>query len=148
MIKRIELVLLPEEAANEEQYKSKIAAFLSCANNEISDFRLIKKSIDARSRQVKFRLFFDVAIGEKLPLPEGIEREYKNVANSKPVHIIGFGPAGMFAALRLIELGYKPVVFERGKDVRSRRRDLAAINKQGVVNENSNYCYGEDGAGT
>jgi hypothetical protein len=93
MIKRIELVLLPEEAANEEQYKSKISSFLSCANDEISDFRLIKKSIDARSRQVKYRLFFDVALGEKLPLPEGIERHYQNVSNSKPVHIIGFGPA-------------------------------------------------------
>lgn len=93
-------------------------------------------------------MFFDVAVGEKLPLPEGVERNYKNVSNSKPVHIIGFGPAGMFAALRLIELGYKPVVFERGKDVRSRRRDLAAINKQGFVNEDSNYCFGEGGAGT
>jgi len=148
MIKRIELVLLPEEAANEEQYKSKISSFISCAHDEITDFRLIKKSIDARSRQVKYRLFFDVALGEKLPLPQGIERNYRNVNNSKPIHIIGFGPAGMFAALRLIELGYKPVVFERGKDVRSRRRDLAAINKQGVVNENSNYCFGEGGAGT
>ncbi|MFM7015826.1 MAG: NAD(P)/FAD-dependent oxidoreductase [Bacteroidota bacterium] len=148
MIKRIELVLLPEEAANEEQYLNKIAQFISCAKEEITDFRLLKKSIDARSRQVKFRLFFDVALGEKLPAPEGIERDYKNVSNCQPVHIIGFGPAGMFAALRLIELGYKPVVFERGKDVRSRRRDLAAINKQGLVNENSNYCYGEGGAGT
>jgi len=148
MINRIELVLLPEEAANEEQYKSKISNFLSCTIDEITDFRLIKKSIDARSRQVKYRLFFEVAIGEKLPLPEGIDRDYKNVSTSKPIHIIGFGPAGMFAALRLIELGYKPVVFERGKDVRSRRRDLAAINKQGIVNENSNYCFGEGGAGT
>ena len=112
MINRIELVLLPEEAANEEQYKSKISNFLSCTNDEITDFRLIKKSIDARSRQVKYRLFFEVAIGEKLPLPEGIDRDYKNVSTSKPIHIIGFGPAGMFAALRLIELGYKPVVFE------------------------------------
>lgn len=148
MIKRIELVLLPEETANEEQYLKRIAKSIDCAQNEITDFRLVKKSIDARSRQVKYRLFFDIGLGEKLPELEGITREYKNVADCKPVHIIGFGPAGMFAALRLIELGYKPVVFERGKDVRSRRRDLAAINKQGIVNENSNYCFGEGGAGT
>ena len=105
MIKKIELVLLPEEVANEEQYKNKIASFLSCTHEQITDFRLLKKSIDARSRQVKFRLFFDVALGEKLPLPEGVERYYRNVSNSQPVHIIGFGPAGMFAALRLIEIG-------------------------------------------
>ncbi len=148
MINRIELVLLPEEAANEGQYLKKIAHSLNCNSDEIDEYRLLKKSIDARSRQVKYRLFFDVAVGEKLPLPIGIDRDYKNVSTSKPIHIIGFGPAGMFAALRLIELGYKPVVFERGKDVRSRRRDLAAINKQGIVNENSNYCYGEGGAGT
>jgi hypothetical protein len=148
MIKRIELVLLPEEAANKQQYLLKISKFLEVSHDEISEFRLIKKSIDARSRQVKIRMFFDVALGEKLPTPEGVERFYKNVKDSKPIHIIGFGPAGMFAALRLIELGFKPIVFERGKDVRSRRRDLAAINKEGFVNENSNYCSGEGGAGT
>lgn len=148
MIKQIELVLQPEEAARESDYKIFLARFIGVSETDITAFRLSKRSIDARSRQVKFRLFFDVALGESLPAGESFIRQYNNVSNSKPVIIIGFGPAGMFAALRLIESGYKPIVIERGKDVRSRRRDLAAINKQGFVNEDSNYCFGEGGAGT
>ena len=148
MIKQIELVLQPEEAARESDYKIYISRFLGVGESDITSFRLSKRSIDARSRQVKFRLFFDVALGESLPAGESFVRQYTNVSNAKPVIIIGFGPAGMFAALRLIESGFKPIVIERGKDVRSRRRDLAAINKQGFVNEDSNYCFGEGGAGT
>lgn len=148
MIKRVELTLRPEEAASKENYSKLIASKLSISENEITEFKLAKRSIDARSKQVKFNLYFDVSIGE--PLPEKISnfRYYANVSNEKEIHIVGFGPAGMFAALRCIELGYKPVVIERGKDVRSRRRDLAAINKEGVVNSESNYCFGEGGAGT
>src|SRR5690606_31843634 len=73
---------------------------------------------------------------------------YPNVSNSQPVIIVGAGPAGLFAALRLIELGLKPIILERGKDVRSRRRDIADINKKHIVNSDSNYCFGEGGAGT
>ena len=148
MIKQVELVLQPEEAARESDYKLFLSRFLGVNESDITSFRLSKRSIDARSRQVKYRLFFDVALGESLPAGESFVRIYNNVSNAKPVIIIGFGPAGMFAASRLIELGYKPIVIERGKDVRSRRRDLAAINKQGFVNEDSNYCFGEGGAGT
>jgi hypothetical protein len=148
MIKQVELVLQPEEAARESDYQLFLSRFLGVSESDITAFRLSKRSIDARSRQVKYRLFFEVALGEKLPSGETFVRIYNNVSNAKPIIIIGFGPAGMFAALRLIELGYKPIVIERGKDVRSRRRDLAAINKQGFVNEDSNYCFGEGGAGT
>lgn len=148
MLQRIELVLLPEEVAREQEFKSKIARQLRIAENEIRDFRLAKRSIDARSKQVKFRLFFDVALQEDLPPVEKEVRMLQDVRSKTPVLIVGAGPAGLFAAIQLIELGYKPILIERGKDVRQRRRDLALINKQGEVNPNSNYCFGEGGAGT
>lgn len=148
MLQRIELVLLPEEVAREQEFKSKIARQLRIAENEIRDFRLAKRSIDARSKQVKFRLFFDVALQEDLPSVAKEVRMLQDVRSKTPVLIVGAGPAGLFAAIQLIELGYKPILIERGKDVRQRRRDLALINKQGEVNPNSNYCFGEGGAGT
>ncbi len=148
MLQRVELLLLPEQAALEQQFPNYIAHYLQCRSDEIKGFRLVKRSIDARSRDVKIRLFFDVATNESLPTEINETRQYQNVNNAPPILIIGFGPAGMFAALRLVELGYKPIVIERGKDVRSRRRDLAVINREGIINEDSNYCFGEGGAGT
>ena len=151
MIKQLELVLLPEEAADQGKQLQQASALLTVPTSRILHLRLLKRSIDARSRQVKIRLLVEVFIDE-IPLPikksEDLFHFQKDVSQGIPVHIIGFGPAGMFAALRLIELGYKPIVIERGKDVRSRRRDLATLNKEGVVNPDSNYCFGEGGAGT
>jgi uncharacterized FAD-dependent dehydrogenase len=109
----------------------------------------LKRSIDARQKAIKINLkvaiYFqeDEFIEEKIQLPD-----YKNVSNSPEVIVVGAGPAGLFAALQLIELGLKPIVIERGKDVRGRRRDLKAINLEHIVNEDSNYCFGEGGAGT
>ncbi len=148
MIQRIELVLQPEEAASDAIIRKQLARALHVQESDIRDYRLMRRSIDARSKQVHFRLFFDVAIGEALPKNATHPREFKLVSNAEPVFIIGAGPAGLFAALRLLELGLKPVIIERGKDVRSRRRDLAAINRKGIVDPDSNYCFGEGGAGT
>lgn len=149
MSEKIELVLLPEEAARAEDYPMFIAARLRIKHPDELNIRLIKRSIDARSRQPRYRLIFEVSRKpETLPVIQGLQRQYRDVRNSEPVIIAGFGPAGMFAALSLIEAGYKPVIIERGKDVRNRRRDLAHINRKGMVNPDSNYCFGEGGAGT
>lgn len=115
--------------------------------SEIRAVNVIKRSLDARKKPIKVNLKFLAYINEE---PEKSISPFplKNVQNAKEVHIIGFGPAGMFAAIQLISLGFKPIIFERGKDVRARRRDLAKINKEQIVNPESNYCFGEGGAGT
>jgi uncharacterized FAD-dependent dehydrogenase len=97
---------------------------------------------------VKIIVLVDVFLGEDPGEAISYKKEYPNVSNSKMVIIVGSGPAGLFAGLRCVELGYKPIILERGKDVRERRRDLAAINKDHLVNPDSNYCFGEGGAGT
>ena len=141
----IQLSVLPEEAANNDFLKKLLAEELVTSNFE---FRIAKRSIDARRMPVTVNLKVELYLdGESIPqLTEA--KNYQNVDSSKPVIIVGFGPAGMFAALKLIEQGYKPIVLERGKDVRNRRKDLASINKDHIVNPESNYCFGEGGAGT
>lgn len=112
-----------------------------------NSWQLLKRSIDARGKQVKVQL--NIALyNDKTTHQTIIKPHYQQVKDQVEVHIIGAGPAGIFAALKLIELGIKPVLLERGKDVRARRRDLAAINKEHNVNSESNYCFGEGGAGT
>jgi len=108
---------------------------------------LKRRSIDARKNKVQVGLSGSVFIDE-IPVKDRYLIRRRNVNNADPVVIVGSGPAGMFAALRLIEHGIKPIIIERGKDVRSRRRDIAAINKEHRVDEDSNYCFGEGGAGT
>ncbi|HMR47417.1 MAG TPA: FAD-binding protein [Bacteroidia bacterium] len=137
----VELVVLPEEAASEETIKLIVAR--KFVNNR--SFRIVKRSIDARSKIVKIRLQLQWT-DKQDAFTEN--RKWQQVGNLEPVIIAGCGPAGLFAATRLIECGYKPVIIERGKDVRNRRRDLAAINKQRQINPESNYCFGEGGAGT
>jgi uncharacterized protein len=147
MIKETDLVLLPEEVNDQLTLQRLVAKSLKIDLNTIKHVQILKRSIDARSRQTVFRLKARVYINE-LPVPEIFELNYSNVRDKKPVVIIGAGPAGLFAALRCIELGLKPIILERGKDVKQRRRDLAAINKLGLINPESNYCFGEGGAGT
>lgn len=147
MQKDIEITLLPHEVEQSELIKTKLAESLKLSETRIKSYEILKRSIDARSRKVIFRLQIKVFIDEEPNLEIQIIN-YQNVSNAKSVLIIGAGPAGLFAALQCIENGLKPIIIERGKDVKQRRRDLAAINKQGVVNTESNYCYGEGGAGT
>ena len=150
MQQKISLKLTPSEASNDAIITSYIAASLSVNEKSITGFYKLKESIDARSRhQIWFNLTLQVFIDEPFVKRESEKFLFKNVnSSSKSVIIVGAGPAGLFAALKLLELGIKPIIIERGKNVRDRRRDLAALNKEGVVNPESNYCFGEGGAGT
>ena len=147
MIKEIELVLLPEDAADEKSIRAAAIEALKVSSERINHIQVVKRSIDARGRKVVYRIKISAYIDED-QAPEIFTVNYQNVSDKKPVLIIGAGPAGLFAAVRCIELGLKPIVIERGKDVKQRRRDLALINKEGIVNPDSNYCHGEGGAGT
>ena len=147
MIKTIQIQVDPECAEKKHLLIKKISEDLNIIKNEIKDLIILKKSIDARQKHVKINLKIDVYINEEY-LEKVEKTKYKNVSKSKEVIIIGAGPAGLFAALKLIEDGIKPIIIERGKEVRNRRRDLAKITKEHIVNEDSNYCFGEGGAGT
>ena len=147
MVKEIELVLLPEHSSDASFIRNSASKSLNISPERINEIKILKRSIDARGRKVVFRLKVNVFIDE-ISEPEIFTVKYQNVSDKRPVLIVGAGPAGLFAALRCIELGLKPILIERGKDVKQRRRDLALINKQGIINPDSNYCFGEGGAGT
>lgn len=149
MQKIISIRVLPSEAEDANALKTLVASTCAVQRNEITGYNIIKKSIDARSKQPWVNLQINVFINETYKEIELQPLQLKEVSHArKSVIVIGAGPAGLFAALRLIEHGIRPIIIERGKDVRSRRRDLAAINKQGIINPESNYCFGEGGAGT
>ncbi|MCF8713701.1 FAD-dependent oxidoreductase [Joostella atrarenae] len=148
MIKEIQLRVNLTEEKQEDILLYKASKQLGVSKEEISAVKVLRKSIDARKRDIIFNYKVAVYLGEKPSDSPDYTFDYKDVSNAKEVHIIGFGPAGMYAALRCIELGYKPIVLERGKNVQDRRRDLKAINQEHFVNEDSNYCFGEGGAGT
>ena len=145
----VELALTPEEAADEGIWSLKISRKLRVKPERVKGYRLLKRSLDARKRPVKFRLRLEVGVDEELLEEPRATWEVRELAKEpEELVIVGCGPAGMFAALRCLELGYKPVVLERGKDASSRRFDLGPILKEGRVIEESNYCFGEGGAGT
>jgi hypothetical protein len=141
MEKIIDLIVTPEIAADMSTVKKVVAKQVGLPDTIFCE--IIKRSIDARSKQVKINLRVKYST-EKISAQHWDIPQYPNVKNAKPVVIIGAGPAGLFAALELLEQGLKPIIFERGKDVRERRFDLAAINKQGIVNGESNYCFGKE----
>ncbi|PWI29436.1 FAD-binding protein [Flavobacteriaceae bacterium LYZ1037] len=148
MIKDLQLRISLKEEEIPNILLIKSAENLGMSRDQISGIKVLRKSIDAR--KPKIILNYKVAVYINEPVPETSEYtfDYKDVSKAKAIHIIGFGPAGMYAALRCIELGFKPIVLERGKNVQDRRRDLKAINQDHFVNEDSNYCFGEGGAGT
>ncbi|MGB8706139.1 MAG: FAD-binding protein [Gillisia sp.] len=144
----LQIQISPEVAATELLLKKEVAIQTDIPEKNISHIQIIKRSIDARQKKVKINLKLEVYENEEYQ-PESFRLpEYPQVGGKEEIYIVGAGPAGLFAALKCIELGKKPVILERGKDVRSRRRDLKALNIEHIVNPDSNYCFGEGGAGT
>jgi uncharacterized FAD-dependent dehydrogenase len=149
MQQKTSLQFLPAEAADEAFIKNAISRQTGYPVTDITGFHVLKRSIDARAKTIRINLTVNAFINEPYHKREITARHFKDVsAAKKKVIIIGAGPAGLFAALKCIELGIQPLILERGKEVRARRRDLAAMNKEGIVNPESNYCFGEGGAGT
>lgn len=148
-IETVDIILSIDRSEDREAWRKKIARKLRVHPKQILEMRLCKHSIDARRQEIKVQLRIDVGLGMSLPPEPVYQPDYPDVsASPKRLVIVGCGPAGMFAALRAIELGWKPIIIERGKDVSARRFDLAPILRQGRVIEDSNYCFGEGGAGT
>ncbi len=148
MVKSIEIKVFPDKAIDTDYHKAMIEKQLKSHTSEITDVILVRRSIDARGSRPIFLLKYDVYIGEAYMPASKIIDNLSSVADRPSVIIVGAGPAGYFAALECIQQGLKPIVLDRGKDVRERRRDLKAIQQDGIVNGESNYCFGEGGAGT
>lgn len=147
MIKELQLRVLPEEAVNEQSLRRVVCGVTGEALETIKAVRVLKRSIDARHRTIFINVWLRVFISEE-PLDEEFRKiEYKDVSKGKTVIVVGAGPGGLFAALRLIELGLRPVVIERGKNVHDRKKDIALIGRENRINPESNYCFGEGGAG-
>ncbi len=149
MPQELNLQVSPEIASNESLLYDYVAKTVRVSAKLVHKVVILKRSIDARQKSIKVNLKVSVYLIDENYIAQKIELpHYENVSNKQEVIIVGAGPAGLFAALQLIELGLKPIVIERGKQVRGRRRDLKAINVDHIVNEDSNYCFGEGGAGT
>ena len=148
MIKHIRETVPPETAYSDDNLRQYLVRKYQFPDSLSTVVQLVKRSIDARRFPVKVNIEATIYVDEEPVSLLTYRKNYRQVEKSKQVVIVGSGPAGMFAALRFLELGIKPVILERGKDVRARRRDLAAINRENIVNPDSNYCFGEGGAGT
>lgn len=148
MQNEIQLQVIPETAANTKSLKRAVAKKTGIPKDEIRHIEILKRSIDARKIPVKINLRVMVYSNEDFEAVTTVLPNYQDVSNAREVIVVGAGPAGLFAALQCIEKGIKPIILERGKDVKERGKDLQALNIQHLVNEDSNYCFGEGGAGT
>lgn len=148
MQKEIVLELSPEDASHEHYYKPFIVRKLGIAADRIRHIQIIRKSVDARRRKIRLNMAFRVFVDELPETDAGWQPAFDNVEKSMEVLVIGSGPAGLFAALRLIELGIRPVIIERGKPVEERINDIKLLENNNLLNTDSNYCFGEGGAGT
>jgi len=147
MIKKISFTVSPSTAADSVQLKARTANELGISPSQLQALRIVHRSIDARQRDIKINLTIDAYIGEEPPATEFQKTEYPDVSGRPTVIVVGAGPGGLFAALRLIENRLRPIVLERGKDVHKRRKDIALISKEHRVDSESNYAFGEGGAG-
>jgi len=148
MVQDLDIAISPRKANDPEEIKTTLARKLNLDQSEISHFQILRRSVDARRKPVLFHLRLRVFIGEQAPPYESQKFNYQDVSKSREVLIVGAGPAGLFAALRLIELGFRPVVLERGKPVSDRKADIAKLNRNEQIDPDSNFCFGEGGAGT
>ncbi|MDY0279540.1 MAG: FAD-binding protein, partial [Salinivirgaceae bacterium] len=147
MIRKINTVLTPQQAYDNETTLITAAKIAKVNVNDIQHLQWINRSIDARKYPTKINATFELYIGEQ-PTQSEFEYKLKNVSKNKQIHIVGAGPAGYFAALELIENGLCPIIFERGKEISARKRDIALLSQNKEVNPESNYAFGEGGAGT
>lgn len=147
MQKDIDLRISPKEASDINIVKNLASSKAGVKISDITDLQILKRSIDARQKLIFINLRVRLYTGEQQPEISYMPTHYPDVSQAPQAIVVGAGPGGLFAALRLIELGVRPIVVERGKDVRERKRDMAAINREHIVNDESNYCFGEGGAG-
>jgi uncharacterized FAD-dependent dehydrogenase len=146
--KEVTLILSPAQAFSEESYLPVVAGTLGLNPFDITAVRIIRKSIDARGRNIKVNITFEVFLGEEASSPLENSYHYQSVDNKPEIVVVGAGPAGLFASLRLIELGFRPILLERGKTAHERRKDIDLLENNHILNPESNYCFGEGGAGT
>ena len=147
MIQELQLRVLPQVAADSDNLRKYISDEHGIALSALKGVRILKRSVDARQRTIFINLKVRLYINELPSDDEYVHTEYHDVSSRPQVIVVGAGPGGLFAALRLIELGYRPIVLERGKDVHERKKDLASISRTQQVDPESNYCFGEGGAG-
>jgi uncharacterized protein len=146
-MREIEITLSPEDAYIPKQIRKRACQEIGISPNAVTDFRILKRSIDARRKPIVVRMVVLVSVDQPLT-PVTRIFNWKNVTAASPVVVVGAGPAGLFASLRLLELGHKPVIIERGRNISDRKRDIAILNRNQGLNPDSNYCFGEGGAGT
>lgn len=147
MEKIIDTVITLNQFREQKDLTPLLALLVGNNPSEIKGYKILKRSIDARKRDIKINLKVEVYF-DKIPVSKNFTSKFPKISKDRSAIIIGFGPAGIFAAIELLKKGIKPIIFERGKDLRARRRDLASIIKAQTVNPESNYCFGEGGAGT